>query len=195
EHGVGTQKHRRDPSRPRSWAAVIVRSLVFERITIVALTLLAMLSACGVRKGAPDWIGSDVAVVRCTVSGPNLALPRLFDDLPSAPIPTGLYARSMDPIALDQLGFERDRVVCATLQAPETAELERAHEQIAKVREQRRALLKSTRKLGGCRCAYADALDVRALVPGCADKPTRLSCTLDPKELDQLRRSLAPLEA
>src|SRR5690606_26122466 len=67
--------------------------------------------------------------------------------------------------------------------------------QIAKVREERRALLTSTRKLGGCRCAYADALDVRALGPGCADKPTRLSCQLDPKELDQLRRLLAPLEA
>lgn len=169
--------------------------MVFDRITNLALILLALLSACGVRKGAPDWIGSDAAVVRCTVSGPNLALPRLFSDLPSPPLPTGLYARSMDPIALDQLGFERDRVVCATLQAPDTAELERAREQIAKLRDQRRELVKSTRKLGGCRCAYADVLGVRAMVPGCVDEPTQLRCEIDPEGIDRLRKLLAPLEA
>jgi hypothetical protein len=162
----------------------------------VGLALLLLTTAsCGVRKGAPEWIGSDAAVVRCTVAGPNLELPRLFDEVPSPALPTGLYARTMDPIALDQLGFERDRVVCATLQAPDAAALETASEGIAKLHAQRRALLKSTRKLGGCRCAYADALRVRALVPGCVDQPTKRSCELEPEALTQLREQLAPFEA
>jgi len=174
----------------------MVGPVVVDRLrTTAALILLALSSACGVRNGAPEWIGDDAAVVRCTVSGPTLALPRLFSDLPSPALPTGLYARTMDPIALDQLGFERDRVVCATLQAPAEAELERAQLSIAKLHAARRELLKSTRKLGGCRCAYADALNLRALVPGCAERPTQLSCALEPDALDQLRGLLAPFEA
>jgi hypothetical protein len=162
---------------------------------VLGLALLLISSGCGVRKGAPEWIGSNAAVVRCTVAGPNLEFPRLFDEVPSPPLPTGLYARTMDPIALDQLGFERDRVVCATLQAPDAGELESARESIAKLHEQRRELLKSTRKLGGCRCAYADALHVRALVPDCLAKPTKLSCELEPEALADLREQLGPFEA
>jgi hypothetical protein len=178
----------------------MVRPVVFDRLPPIAagfaaLLLVLLCSACGVRKGAPDWIGEDAAVVRCTVSGPNLALPRLFADLPSPAVPTGLYARTMDPIALDQLGFERDRVVCASLQAPAAAELERAQAAIAELHAERRELIKSTRKLGGCRCAYADALQLRALVPGCINTPTQLDCALEPEPLDHLRELLAPFEA
>lgn len=164
------------------------------RVFGLALLLLTSVS-CGVRKGAPEWIGSNAAVVRCTVAGPNLELPRLFDEVPSPALPTGLYARSMDPMALDQLGFERDRVVCASLQAPDASELERASEAITKLHAQRRELLKSTRKLGACRCAYADVLRVRALVPGCVDKPTKLNCELEPETLQALKDQLAPFEA
>lgn len=171
---------------------VEVVALRFARLGVLALILGA--SGCGVRKGAPDWIGSDAAVVRCTVAGPNLHLPRLFAQVPSPALPTGLYARSMDPIALDELGFERDRVVCATLQAPAAAELDSAQASIAKLHTRRAELLESTRKLGGCRCAYADALGVRAMVPDCVDKPTRLACELDPEQLDRLRELLAPFE-
>ena len=160
----------------------------------LVLLLLGSVS-CGVRKGAPEWIGSNAAVVRCTVAGPNLELPRLFDEIPSPALPTGLYARTMDPIALDQLGYERDRVVCATLQAPDASELEAALGGIAKLHAQRRELLKSTRKLGVCRCEYAEALHVRALVPGCLDKPSKRNCELEPEQLQSLQDQLAPFQA
>lgn len=173
----------------------MVGPVVLARHTLGALLLLGTLSSCGVRKGAPEWIGSDAAVVRCTIAGPNLELPRLFDEVPSPPLPTGLYARTMDPIALDQLGFERDRVVCATLQAPDAEAIETARERIAKLHAQRRELIKSTRKLGGCRCAYADALGARALVPDCVDKPTKLGCELEPETLASLQQQLAPFQA
>lgn len=168
-----------------------------RRLWILALLLIVpslWVSGCGVRKGAPEWIGSNVAVVRCTVAGPNLELPRLFDEVPSPALPTGLYARAMDPIALDQLGFERDRVVCASLQAPDVSELERAHEAIAQLHEQRRELLTSSRKLGGCRCEYADALNARSLLPGCLDQPSKPNCELDPELLQSLADQLAPLQ-
>ncbi|MFO7563563.1 MAG: hypothetical protein R6X02_13030 [Enhygromyxa sp.] len=161
----------------------------------VLLLLWIVIAGCGVRKGAPEWIGSDAAVVRCTIAGPNLALPRLFDELPSPALPTGLYARTMDPIALDQLGFERDRVVCASLQAPDADALERAREGVARLHAQRRELIKSTRKLGACRCAYAELLGARALVPDCVDKPSKRGCEIEPETLEQLQELLAPFEA
>jgi hypothetical protein len=161
----------------------------------VALSVLVGASGCGVRKGEPDWIGDDAAVVRCTVAGPNLSLPRLFDQIPSPAPPTGLYARVMDPIALDELGYQRDRVVCASLQAPDAAQLDRAEVAIAELHELRRGLVQSTRALGGCRCHYADRLDARALVPGCYNAPTRRDCDSDSEALEALREQLAPLRA
>jgi hypothetical protein len=160
-----------------------------------ALGLLLALSGCGVRKGAPEWIGSDAAVVRCTVAGPNLQLPQLFDEVPSPAPPTGFYARTMDPIALDQLGFERDRAVCATLQAPSAAELDAADAAIAELIAARNGLAKQARKLGRCLCTHADALDARTLVPGCLDEPTERECEVEPDKLEALAALLAPFQA
>ncbi|PRQ08338.1 hypothetical protein [Enhygromyxa salina] len=163
--------------------------------SLAILGVAALLASCGVRKGAPDWIGADAAIVRCTVAGPNLSLPRLFDEVPSPAVPTGLYARTMDPIALDQLGYERDRAVCATLQAPDTAELDAAAEAIDELHTTRSELSRQARKLGRCLCSYADALDSRTIVPGCADQPTRLDCELESDQVAALSTLLAPLRA
>ncbi|PRP92071.1 hypothetical protein ENSA5_51650 [Enhygromyxa salina] len=163
--------------------------------SLAVLAVATLLGGCGVRKGAPDWIGSDAAVVRCTVSGPNLELPQLFDAIPSVAVPTGFYARTMDPMALDSLGFERDRVVCATLQAPDAAELDAAATAIDELHEVRNELSRQAHKLGKCVCAYADALDSRTLVPDCADRPTRLNCELEPEAVEALATLLAPLNA
>ena len=57
--------------------------------TLLALACAPALAGChGAGKGAPEWIGSNAAVVRCTVSGPNLSFPQLFAELPSPPVPT-----------------------------------------------------------------------------------------------------------
>jgi hypothetical protein len=163
-------------------------------LCVAALWLVASCS-CGVRDGAPAWIGSDAAIVRCTVAGPNLSLPRLFDEIPSPAVPTGLFARTMDPIALDQLGFERDRAVCATLQAPDAAELDAAATAIDELHTTRSELSRHARKLGRCLCSYADALDSRTIVPGCADEATRLDCEREPEQIEALVALLAPLRA
>lgn len=164
--------------------------------TVALLLLLCLGVACGVGKGAPQWVGSDAAVVRCTVAGPNLQLPPLFDELPSPALPTGLLARTMDPIALDELGYERDRAVCATLLAPDAAELDTAATEIDKLIDLRNDTAKRARKqFGRCLCSYADALDARALVIGCIEKPTLRNCDADPEQINALAELLAPLEA
>jgi hypothetical protein len=162
----------------------------------LACALAVLLGAgCGVRKGTPGWIGSDAAVVRCVVAGPNLQLAPLLDEVPSPALPTGLFARRMDPVALDQLGFERDRVVCATLLAPDAARLDAASTAIDELLEARIEVGKRARKLGRCMCAHADELELRELVPGCIAQPVRQGCTADPEQLAALGELLAPLEA
>lgn len=168
---------------------------VAARLLAPALVVLLLGAGCGVRKGTPEWIGSDAAVVRCVVAGPNLQLPPLLDEVPSPAIPTGLFARGMDPVALDQLGYERERVVCATLLAPDAARLEAASVAIDELLETRVELGKQARKLGRCVCAHADVLDSRELVPGCIEQPVRQGCPADAEQLGALGELLAPLEA
>ena len=168
------------------------------RIISLILTCLALAFGglgCGVRKGAPEWIGPRSAVVRCTVSGPNLELPALFDELPSPLPPTGLYARTLDPIALDQLGFERDRVVCATLEAPTASELDAAEAAVTELRELRNRVGKRARKLGKCYCDWAGQLDARALVPGCVGETPRSDCEEEAESVTALVELVEPLQA
>lgn len=156
---------------------------------------MAGLCGCGVRKGSPEWIASESAVVRCVVAGPNLQLPPLFDEVPSPEIPSGLFARAMDPVALDQLGFERDRVVCATLLAPDAARLDAASTAIDELLALRSEVGKQARKLGRCACTYADSLKSTELVPGCIDQPARRNCEAAPEEVAKLAELIEPLEA
>lgn len=167
---------------------------MLDRVALTILALALGLPGCGVGKGAPQWIDSDAALVRCTIAGRNLRLPRLLDAIPTPQPPTGLYAQGLDPIALDQLGFERDRVVCATLEAPDDAAIEAAREAIVELRKVREAVDAEARELGeGCLCMQADQLDARALLPGCMRQGTRVDCEARPDQLAALATSLAPL--
>jgi hypothetical protein len=177
------------PSAARPTAARSVARSLSLLLGVVGL------AGCGVRKGSPEWIASEAAVVRCVVAGPNLQLPPLFDEVPSPAVPTGLFARSMDPVALDQLGYERDRVVCATLLAPDAARLDAASNSIDELIALRGEVGKQARKLGRCACSYADALKSKELLPGCIDEPARHNCEADPEQLTKLAELLAPLEA
>lgn len=152
------------------------------------------LLGCGVGKGASEWISSDAAVVRCTIAGRNLRLPRLLDELPTPLPPTGLYAQSLDPIALDQLGFERERAVCATLEAPDEAAIASASAAIEQLLRVRDEVDTAARELGeGCLCMHADRLGARELLSGCMRRATAPECTSSPEQLTTLEQTLAPL--
>ncbi|MBV1857887.1 MAG: hypothetical protein KUG77_05700, partial [Nannocystaceae bacterium] len=82
---------------------------------IGALTVLgALLMGCGADPGALGWIDARASVVRCTSAGRD-RMPPVLLDVPAPEPPRGLYARMLDPMALDDLGFERDSVACAML--------------------------------------------------------------------------------
>jgi hypothetical protein len=159
------------------------------------LALVLALAGCGVGKGAPQWIDGDSAVVRCTIAGRNLRLPRLLDAIPTPLPPSGLYAQTLDPIALDELGFERDRVVCASLQAPDDAAIESARAAIVELRRIREQVSTAARDVGGdCMCMQADPLDARGLLPGCMARPTESYCDPSPEQVAALAATLAPLQ-
>ncbi len=149
--------------------------------------------ACGPGKGDPRWITDDSAIVRCTVSGHD-KMPSLLMDLPVPPVSTGLYARVLDPMALDALGYQRDTVVCATLEAPERfviehatltlGELLRAHDDVS------RDVLG---KHGVCGCELARVLGAKTMLHGCASVPTQPACLLDNASLLDVSERMTPL--
>ncbi len=103
-------------------------------------------------------------------------MPPVLLDLPAPAPPTGMYARVLDPMALDDLGFERDSVACALL-LPAEPDTDQTVEALlsARAKAGREAV-----SLGGlCACEAASVLDARALLPQCVDRPTRANCKLD----------------
>jgi len=161
---------------------------------VLPLILAFALAGCGVGKGAPQWIGSDAALVRCTIAGRNLRLPRLLDTIPTPQPPSGLYAQTLDPIALDELGFERDRVVCASLHAPDDATIEAARAAIVEFDRVRATVSRAALELGGaCLCSQADRLDASGLLPRCLTQATSRSCSPSAEQLEDLATTLAPL--
>lgn len=151
----------------------------------------SVLSGCA-DKGPLDWIDSDAAVVRCTSAGRDRS-PPVLRGLPAPMIPSGMFVRAMDPMALDDLGYERDAIVCATLIAPDADELERQRlGAAALIGVRREASVVAKSKAGRCTCASAGEL--RPLVVGCASRPTDTRC--DPQNLrTEVQTALQPLVA
>ncbi len=131
-------------------------------------------------------------MVRCGSAGPARPAP-MMQGLPVPTVPTGLLARALDPLVLDQLGYERDRPACAVLEgipaeqidvaAENASELIRLHEEVGR---------DVIRIAGRCGCEVARALDERGLVDGCQNMPTQASCELEGKR-DKVSAAIAPL--
>lgn len=132
-------------------------------------------SGCG--KGVPSaWIAERAAVVQCTTAGPH-RMPPIMGGLPAPAIPAGLYARSMDPEALDGLGFARDQVVCAVLESPAEEVLAEMGAGIEDLVQTRANASRAAMQAGGkCTCDAADALGLRALIRSCLESPTEARC-------------------
>lgn len=163
-----------------------------------ALTRAALIAATGAGlvgcsdKGPLDWIDHDAAVVRCTSAGRDRS-PPVLRGLPVPMVPSGMFVRAMDPMALDDLGYERDATVCATLLAPDTDELERQRQGVAAlIGIRREASVAAKSKAGRCTCASAGEL--RPLIIGCVSRPTNSRC--DPQNLrTEVQAELQPLVA
>ncbi len=160
-----------------------------------AISLLGITAACGPDPGPLEWIDARAAVVQCTSSGRD-RMPPVLLDLPAPVPPTGLYARALDPMALNDLGYQRDTVACAMLTPaePSTTTADAATlTNLLTVREA--AGREAIRAAGPCACDVVNGAGMRGLVPQCLDRPTQPTC--DPeKDRDAVLAALEPaLEA
>ncbi len=103
-------------------------------------------------------------------------MPPVLLDVPAPEPPTGLYARMLDPMALDDLGFERDSVACAML-LPTEPDTEGTVASLFSVRA--KAGRAAVAAGGFCACEAASQLDARPLLPQCFDRATRSNCEVD----------------
>lgn len=151
-----------------------------------------MVVACGPDPGPVKWLDARAAAVHCTSSGRDL-MPPVLVDLPVPKPPSGMYARGLDPMALNDLGFTRDTTACAMLLAPEpdATELTRASI-VSLVEAQKTASTEAVAAGGRCTCEVAASLGHRGLLPKCVIQPTRAQC--DPTQnRDEVEAALQPL--
>ena len=120
-------------------------------------------------------------------------MPPVLLDLPVPYPPTGLYARQMDPVALDDLGFQRETVACAMLRVPTPEAINHAEEAVANLAEtHRRASSDATRAGLRCTCEVADSIGLRALVFGCATQEAQPNCEVESRQAG-VRDALQPV--
>lgn len=162
------------------------------RATTWVLTGLAI-AGCSAK--VPEaWISERAAVIRCTSAGKERMPPVLVDQWGPS-VPTGLYARAMDPLALSELGFQRDALACATFEAPTEAEIEDVRTSVAALSETYEdASREAIRAAGRCTCDTAEGLGLRDLIASCSERSTREDCEAGYREAE-LRTALAPLLA
>lgn len=155
--------------------------------------LVGLLVACGRDDIGPRWLPADVAVVHCTTAGRNLMPPVLLRS-PAPPPATGLYARRLDPIALDDMGYERDRPVCAALLPPTSARIEAAETTLEDLTELAHATGRQARAvLGRCACDVAYRMGVRDILPQCIGEATREGCAPLKADHAKMAEIVAPL--
>lgn len=151
------------------------------------------LVACSNQGDPRAWISERTAVVRCASPGKRPPAPAIAG-VPAPPAPTGLFARQLDPIALDALGYGRDSTVCATLEAPPTAGVDAATELASIVALHDRTSRDALRAGGRCTCEVARAQGIRELIAACVQTPTIPGCDPEAKSAE-VAAAVAPLLA
>ncbi|MBL4685893.1 MAG: hypothetical protein JKY37_14960 [Nannocystaceae bacterium] len=146
---------------------------------------------CSGRKDPAPWIDNNAAVVHCTTAG-RTRMPPVLLGLPFPPAPTGLYARGMDPMALTDMGYERDQVACAAMFAPNDAAIRRAREELPALSSLIQRTSEAVVRTVSCPCETAGALGVRQLVVACASIPAR-KCSASQERQAELSELLSPL--
>ncbi|MCA9711818.1 MAG: hypothetical protein KDK70_38635, partial [Myxococcales bacterium] len=156
------------------------------------LWLLA-LAACGGGELATRWVPPEAAVVRCTTAGRH-RMPPVLLDLPLPAVPTGLLARQLDPMALNDMGYEREHPICASLARPSAEAIETARDGVSSLLAIYRQTGSRARvELGRCTCDVARIAGVAELLAPCHDEPHRPTCTATPDEVQRVTALVEPL--
>jgi len=161
-------------------------------IRATGLAAVGFVVGCGPAKGPQPWIDARAAVVQCTTAGRHPQAPVLLE-LPVPQPPVGLYARGLDPMALDDLGYQRDGVACAILSAPRDEVIDGLEGSVRTLlRVQTAATEDAIGRAARCTCDAARAIGMLPLIPRCSNMPTLASC--DPEEhREAIEQSLRPL--
>lgn len=171
-----------------------VRQAIVRSVRGSAAGSLLALVACGGSELATRWVPSEAAVVRCTTAGRD-RMPPILLDLPVPPVPTGLFARQLDPMALNDMGFEREQPVCAALVPPTPEQVDDARTgTLTVLREHARAGAAVRGRFGRCGCELARAAGVESLLATCRDEPYRPDCELAEDQVEALRKLVEPLQ-
>lgn len=156
----------------------------------VGLVVLVGLGLSGCRSGRVDGdlFPESTAVVRCTKSGRLRETPRDWLAFPVPRPPTGMFARAMDPAALDELGFQRDASVCAALEAPSSDEVEVVASSLGALDEALARADMELRARSGCGCVEARRQSADHLFASCRrvrrrDCPDDAALTADVAEM------------
>lgn len=159
---------------------------------MVALALLG-LPACGGGELATRWVPPQAAIVRCTMAGRD-RMPPVLLDLPLPALPTGLLARQLDPMALNDMGFEREQMVCAALESPPSERIDEVRGELMVLLEAHSQVSARARTaLGRCACDVARLADVAGLLASCRDQPHRSECAPTPAQLEEALALVEPL--
>ena len=153
--------------------------------------MAAIVAGCSGAKDPMPWIADDAAVVQCTTSG-RTRMPPVLLRLPYPPAPTGLYARGLDPMALVDMGFERDKPACAALLPLDDDEVRDAAARLPLLTAIAHATSTDIVRSVPCACETADAIGVRDLVVACATIPSR-NCAPNQARTEKLQALLVPL--
>lgn len=152
------------------------------------LALSCVVSGCQHKDHVKAWVDDNTAYLRCTtVRGPV----RTVSNGPRAPrlaIPTGFYVGDMQGPALEMVGFAKDSVVCASLQAPSSGEMADAKTELLRLAERRQALRD---ELGqDCACEMLYLKGMRATEPRCAARDIDTACLEKVKKTPIMQASL-----
>jgi hypothetical protein len=133
-------------------------------------------------------------MVQCVISGKNHRQSALVTELPVPAPPTGLYGRQLDPFALDDLGYQRDSAVCATLETPDEEEIAQARKSMDVLGRVRAAANKEAAIEGRCICQTLQELDSDDLIPLCVGRPTRMDCEVSEESIARAKEIITPVE-
>ncbi len=158
-----------------------------------ALAWLGLGAACGGGERATRWVPPDAALVRCTTAG-RTRMPPVLMDLPVPRVPTGLLSRQLDPMALNDMGFERDQPVCGALLRPPAEVIDGARAGVTSLLASYYDVGGQVRaQLGRCACDIARAGSVVELVAPCREAPHRPSCEPTSAQVSRLVELVAPV--
>lgn len=159
---------------------------------VVAAASMAGVGGCGKDRAARSWISDEAAVIECTVSGPDRLQP-VLGELPIPVVPTGMYARRLDPLALDAMGYTREHVACATIDAPSPESIAALGTAVAKLTESVTNIDRESRIIGSsCNCEVAREAGVRDLLLHCRGV-ARTECDVTPEQIVEMRELTQPL--